>query len=227
MTRSSPNALLLAALCAAITPLEVGARSTPYLSLRVGSERKVLLIGLDGLRPDRLAVANTPNIDALISAGAYADDAHTNSTPTISGPGWSDILTGVDRAKHGVSNNSFSPPTYFDDYPSFLDRLERVNSSYTTVAIFDWPAIQNIFSNAVDTVTIFNGDALGYDVADQMVADEAARVLADEDPDAIFAYFGEIDIAGHVGGGMSQPIHGRSGAGPEAASFGESATSIE
>ena len=35
-------------------------------------ERKVLMIGIDGCRPDALNLANTPNIDSLIDNGAYS-----------------------------------------------------------------------------------------------------------------------------------------------------------
>ena len=56
--------------------------------------KKVLLIGLDGVRVDILAAANTPNIDALIANGTFSDDAQTRPR-TVSGPGWSSMLTGV------------------------------------------------------------------------------------------------------------------------------------
>lgn len=38
---------------------------------------KVLLIGLDSVRIDILAQANTPNIDALAEAGLFSDQAWT------------------------------------------------------------------------------------------------------------------------------------------------------
>ena len=60
---------------------------------------RVLVIGIDGVRSDALTAANTPNIDALMSAGVYSPDA-LNDDITISGPGWSDILCGVRSDKH-------------------------------------------------------------------------------------------------------------------------------
>ena len=47
--------------------------------------RKVLLIGIDGVRPDVLAAVPTPNIDALAAEGWYTDQART-TTPSVSGP---------------------------------------------------------------------------------------------------------------------------------------------
>ena len=50
--------------------------------------QKVLIIGIDGCRPDALEVANTPNLDMLIANGTFTYDA-MNEDVTYSGPGWS------------------------------------------------------------------------------------------------------------------------------------------
>ena len=48
--------------------------------------KKVLVIGLDGIRVDILAEATTPNIDRLIAESFFNDQARTN-VRTVSGPG--------------------------------------------------------------------------------------------------------------------------------------------
>ena len=55
---------------------------------------KVLLIGIDGVRPDVLTGVPTPNLDGLIGSGAYTAET-TTTTPSVSGPSWSSMLTGV------------------------------------------------------------------------------------------------------------------------------------
>jgi len=40
-------------------------------------QRRLLLCSLDGVRPDALALATTPTIDALIAGGAYAPAARS------------------------------------------------------------------------------------------------------------------------------------------------------
>lgn len=40
-------------------------------------DRRVLVIGIDGVRVDILAASNTPNLDGLIAAGAFTDSART------------------------------------------------------------------------------------------------------------------------------------------------------
>src|SRR5215510_3502745 len=55
---------------------------------------KVLIIGLDGTMPSALAVARTPNLDALKSNGCYS--VRVVSHPiTHSAASWSSMFTGV------------------------------------------------------------------------------------------------------------------------------------
>ena len=104
--------------------------------------KKVLVIGIDGCRPDALEVASTPAIDQLIASGIYSPDA-LNDDITISGPGWSAILCGVWSEKHLVVDNSFSEDAY-DIYPSFFQRLEDYDSELHTVSICHWLSLIHI-----------------------------------------------------------------------------------
>jgi hypothetical protein len=98
--------------------------------------KKVLLIGIDGVRSDILSVADTPNIDALADDGFYTDSAWTRP-PTVSGPGWSNMLTGVWPDKHRVEGNDFTGNNY-TSYPDLFSLIERVEPSIETVAVVDW-----------------------------------------------------------------------------------------
>ena len=58
------------------------------------SAPKVLMIGIDGVRPDALRAAQAPNLHRLMREGAWSDRALTD-VHTVSGPCWSSILTAV------------------------------------------------------------------------------------------------------------------------------------
>ena len=75
-------------------------------SLWASQPRKVLIIGIDGLRTDALQQANTPNLDALIASGFYTYESWHEGI-TVSGPSWSTIMCGVEFPKHGVTSNSY------------------------------------------------------------------------------------------------------------------------
>jgi predicted AlkP superfamily pyrophosphatase or phosphodiesterase len=168
--------------------------------------RKVLVIGIDGVRPDVLAEVETPNLDALIAAGAFSDRAQTGR-PTVSGPGWSSFLTGVWPAKHGVTNNDFTGKRY-DLYPDFLTRIEQLRPSLVTFAALDWLPIGAdsaggpIIGDAPDAKYVVNGYVLTWPAADSAVVAASAQQLRDADPDALFVYLGNPDEASHEAGSI-------------------------
>jgi predicted AlkP superfamily pyrophosphatase or phosphodiesterase len=169
-------------------------------------ERKLLLIGLDGVRVDVLQAAPTPNLDGLVAAGFFSDRVRT-ADPTVSGPCWSSMLTGVWPEKHGVLSNDFTANRYAR-YPDFLTRLERVDAALVTYAVVDWPPLGSsasggpLLSAAIDRTALIDGDALGYHVADSLSIEAAIDALADPDLDAAFVYLGDIDVVGHEYGAV-------------------------
>lgn len=169
--------------------------------------KKVLLIGLDGVRVDVLAEAHTPHLDGLIVQGSFTDRAQTRP-PTVSGPGWSSMLTGVWSDKHLVTGNNFAGNDYAS-YPDFLTRLEQIDPEFETFAVLDWPPLGTsasggpLVSNAVDTKLKVDGDELGYTEADARSLALATEYLANENPDAAFVYLGDVDVVGHDHGSLS------------------------
>jgi len=168
---------------------------------------KVLILGLDGVRPDRLAAVPTPVLDSLAAHGAFSDTA-TTRPPTVSGPGWSSMLIGVWADKHGVMNNDFATNAY-ESYPDVLTRIEDVRPALGTLAVLDWPPLGTaadggpLISDRVDRKLTVAGDSLGYHVADSISAALAAEALATGNVDAAFVYFGDVDEVGHAHGTLS------------------------
>src|SRR3954470_21236872 len=91
--------------------LKLLATTLPFLlvALLEAKERKVLTIAMDGVRPDALAVANTPNIDSLVNgaffgmggpSGMFSMNAQAEHL-TFSGPGWGAYMTGLHVDRHG------------------------------------------------------------------------------------------------------------------------------
>ena len=164
--------------------------------------KKVLVIGLDGIRVDILAEATTPNIDRLIAEGFFSDQARTN-VRTVSGPGWSSMLIGARTDKHLVNSNNFTGNDYAT-YPDFLTRLEQVDSSYHTFAVVDWAPLGTtasggpLFSDAVDELLFFDGAEEGYGRADSLSVDAAVDRLEIGDIDAAFVYIGDPDEVAHA-----------------------------
>jgi predicted AlkP superfamily pyrophosphatase or phosphodiesterase len=162
---------------------------------------KVLLIGLDGVRPDVLAEVSTPNIDALAAEGAFTPHARTGM-PSVSGPGWSSMLNGVWPEKHGVVDNDFTGKRY-DLYPDFLTRIEQVRPELNTFAVADWKPLvaaddgAPTISDQVDVRIVLDGYEVGWAEADEQSVELAVAHLGEADPDAMFVYLGNPDEASH------------------------------
>ncbi|WP_010043026.1 alkaline phosphatase family protein [Streptomyces chartreusis] len=189
-----------------------------------GGERprrgKVLVVGMDGLRFDRLvrSPSTAPVLHALMAAGAHGtsllpygevdgqagDGPSTSMAYTDSGPGWSSVLTGVWPDRHGVTGNDFAGADY-TRYPDFLSRAATARPGLRSAAAVSWPALvrRGTLGRAIGRRVRYNGESRGYDTADRLVARTATRWLTKDDPDVVFVYFGATDEAGHATGPLS------------------------
>ena len=188
-------------------------------ALEAGSnDRKVLVIGVDGLRWDRLVNAEAPTLHGLMTAGLFATGTHESDSPaqTVSGPGWSTLATGTSPRHHGVVDNSFAGRRY-ERHPDFLTLAKRVKPELRTCAVLDWAPLAEMgtFGPAIDLRIEFDGDANGFYAEDGRVTDVATRVLAGTHPDIAFVYLGCVDEAGHRTGPLSDAYMARIGAADE------------
>ncbi len=162
----------------------------PALAAEPDISKKVLIIGIDGCRPDALQAARTPALDSLVRDGAVSYTTQTGDI-TVSGPGWSSLLTGVWRDKHGVDDNEFRQPHY-DQYPALFTRLEKARPEAVTTSIVHWSPINEHIVRLADYQ-----QQVGSDLDVALVA--RSRLTVDN-PDLLFLHFDEVDDAGHSHG---------------------------
>ena len=162
---------------------------------------KVLLIGIDGVRADVLADVSTLNLDALAAVGSFTAQTRT-TTPSVSGPAWSSMLTGVWPDKHGVTSNRFTNRRY-DRYPDFLTRIEQVRPELATFAVVDWLPLGQLdvggpaLGDRIDVKEVLDGSELGWANADTRSVGLAVQHINQADPDAMFVYLGNPDETSH------------------------------
>lgn len=154
----------------------------------------VVVITLDGVRPDALQQAEDGNLVALAESGAVDWAAQTVS-PTMTLPAHTSILTGLDVAEHGVEHDDLLSPCPPIDTPTFLTLA--ADAGYTAAMVV-----------GKEKFCIYDQDeAVGYypvllndaDVAEQTVA------LLEEGVEVVFAHFPSPDVVGHLTGWMGQP----------------------
>ncbi len=149
----------------------------------------MLVIGIDGLRPDALQRAKAPVLRRLAREGQVDWDAFVVDT-TLSGPSWAGFLTGVGVERHGVRNNRFEGHR-LADVPTFFD---RVRSSFPTdqlVSIVAWQPFHSVLlARRGLTSNMWRKD-------DDRVAEAAAYQLKKRDPRVMLVHLDAVDKAGH------------------------------
>lgn len=202
MAQSRPNRFAQLAVCTstALIPLVAYAAAQ-------ADDRRVLIIGVDGLRADAMEQADTPHIDSLYRNGAGYYCRGYNECNTVSFPNWTSVLHGVHRDRHGIHNNNQAPGKDFSAYPNVFARLKRHNPALNTAAVYTWDNLVNNFKNpdGVDYNVLHNMlNPAGVEGVDWQSDDKAAAAMADHltrgNPHAAYLYLGMPDIIGHRGG---------------------------
>lgn len=208
---SRKSCLLLSSLCVLTAHAGPGT-ANPY------GGRRALVIGIDGLRADALKqqveTGNAPSIAALVANGtvtwnAYAGGQLGNATqqPTISGPGWTSIATGMWTNRHNVVDNStpaYNQPAVSGSYlvtqaPHFARRLEEAAPGTFASSIASWSWIEDYLVAAQPSYLDYHAKGVGgsYAVRDTDVKAKAVAHLGSADPDLLFLHFDQVDGAGH------------------------------
>ncbi len=179
---------------------------SPTVATSPSPRRHVLVVGIDGVRLDLLRTTTTPHLDAIAAAGFLAPVEIDEDTPTMSGPCWTTIATGVGIAKHGVHGNHFGG-NRLAVFPDFTTRLAQEDGRRTFVAggwqplllardggpLFAAPARLSYVAPRADTCE-------DWEVCDDQVTAEAVHVLGSDDPEVSFVYLGAVDETGHLRG---------------------------
>jgi hypothetical protein len=179
----------------ATRPLPATAVATPTEIPAQTEISHVVIISVDGLRPDALFLAYTPTLDTLIAQGAYSPDAQTVSI-SITLPGHASMLSGMTPDKHGISFNQpyigwpgMNGPTLFS-----VAHAEGLS----TAMVFGKDKLNYlVLPNSVDKV-------FGLNTHDTEIKDRAVEFIQAGLPHVLFIHFPDTDIVGHQYGWMSE-----------------------
>lgn len=166
----------------------------------------VLVIGCDGMSPDGIRKARTPNMDRLMKAGAHTLRAR-GVMPTSSSPNWASMIMGAGPEQHGVTSNDWRrnkfeiAPVFTGAggiFPTIFQVLREQRPAAKIACIYHWSGFANLFEHeAVNTIA--------NPKTHQETTARAIECIKQERPALLFVHLDHVDHAGHeVGHGTPE-----------------------
>lgn len=165
----------------------------------------VVVISIDGLRPDAIQKFAAPTIQRLMREGSYTLEAQT-ILPSKTLPSHTSMLTGVDADAHGITWNSdetdahghVSVPTVFGIATA---------AGFRTAAFFSKTKFHHLEApSTIGYVRSPKGGLFDSRWSASHTAELVERHLerAEHSPNLLFVHIGEPDFAGHLFGWMGR-----------------------
>jgi predicted AlkP superfamily pyrophosphatase or phosphodiesterase len=176
-------------------------RSQPAQSV----SRNVVVVSIDGLRPDAIARYGAPTLERLMREGSYTLTARTIS-PSKTLPSHTSMLTGQSPERHGVLwNNVATADRDSVDLPNIFS-LAR-GHGYSTAAFFSKAKFQPLQVEGSLDYSQAPGGLFGRWSSERTISDVATHLIAAR-PNVLFVHLTDPDAAGHRAGWMT-PEYGR------------------
>jgi arylsulfatase A-like enzyme len=167
--------------------------------------RNVVLVSIDGLRPDAIATFNAPTLSKLVHEGSYTLAAST-ILPSKTLPSHTSMLTGEPPDRHGVKwNNGFNDAPGTLEIPTIFGAAR--SHGYRTAAFFSKAKFSHLQVPGTLDYSQSPGGWWGKWSAEHTVND-VERHLAKHAPNLLFVHLTDPDSAGHSYGWMT-PEYGR------------------
>jgi predicted AlkP superfamily pyrophosphatase or phosphodiesterase len=152
----------------------------------------VVIVSVDGLRPDALSVERTPNILGMASIGTASWLAQT-TFPPITLPSHASMLTGYPPAIHGLTFNNYMPEKGFSRVPTVFSYARA--AGFRTAMVVGKDKFNHLkLEGSLDSFEIGAGDD---DIVNRAVVQLQAGA------DLLMVHLPNVDICGHTNQWMS------------------------
>jgi predicted AlkP superfamily pyrophosphatase or phosphodiesterase len=201
MRRTIAALLIAASACARVAPTAepTVVQQGAHRPARGRVTDHVVVISIDGLRPDAIGKFNAPTLQRLMREGRYSLTAQTISiSKTL--PSHASMLTGVDSDQHGITWNSDKTKSFgYVKVPTVFGLSH--DAGFTTAAFFSKTKFHHIAApGTVDYVSGPKGGVIPWNSGKTV---EAVRAhLSSANPNLMFVHLADADFAGHNFGWM-------------------------
>lgn len=200
-----PAGLIIATLACAMHPSPAAALTFQHGTPEGAVTGHVIIISLDGLRPDAITAESAPTLDRFMHEGSYARIAQT-IMPSLTLPSHTSMLTGQPPNVHGITWNSdevasrgtVRTPTVFEVAHDHGFRT----AAFFSKSKFEHLQVKGTLDYSQAPTKMVSGWLMGRTLTD------LGRYLGTNSPNLLFVHLAETDYAGHEFGWMS-PIYMR------------------
>ncbi|CAN5895167.1 alkaline phosphatase [soil metagenome] len=163
--------------------------------------RHVVVVSIDGLRPDAIPAARAGMLERLMREGAHATNAQT-IFPSFTLPSHTSMVTGVGPETHGIDwNTNLTGSRGVVEVPTMLE-VAHDAGLHTATFLGKRKLLHLLRPGSLDYALYPRTEV--YLSADRVV-EEAIRYLQFERPNLVFVHLPDPDLAGHLFRWMSLP----------------------
>jgi predicted AlkP superfamily pyrophosphatase or phosphodiesterase len=156
-----------------------------------------LIITIDGLRPDAIEKADTPNLDSLINKGSYTPSAKTDQTAKTL-PSHTSLVTGLTSKRHGMIDNVYTPELGHTKFETIFTIAKK--RGLGTALFVGKKKLSYI--NVPGTVEHYESTDMSEDSVRQ-ITQSYSSYLKEHKPGLTLIHFPFPDLTGHRKGWMS------------------------
>src|SRR5579859_4360446 len=109
-------------------------------SVSAAARQTVLLVSIDGFRPDYLDRGITPTLSALAAGGVRA--AMRPSFPSLTFPNHYTLVTGLYPDHHGIVDNTMVDPSLAHSHFTLYDHDAATDPAWWTEGVPLWVTVQ-------------------------------------------------------------------------------------
>lgn len=158
---------------------------------------KVVLILVDGMRPDGMIQCGNPFVREILARSTYSLRTQT-VWPSATLPCHMSLFHSVGPERHGVVTNTYTPPVR--PIEGLFEQLNKYNKK--SGFIYTWEELRDLVRPGHVHTAIFRN--LHQQLhTDAQVTRDAITYINQEVPDFVFLYLGETDEVGHRQGWMT------------------------
>ena len=163
-------------------------------------DNRVVMILVDGMRPDFVVGSNNPYVGEFLAGSAYTMEGRT-VMPSVTLPCHSSLFFSVPAERHGILTNTWAPQVR--PVRGLAETLSGAGKKCAFV--YDWGPLRDLARPEDLSYSYFiNGYTVGFENTLPLNTERAVELLAGGAPDFMFVYMGMPDSRGH-GFGFTTP----------------------